>query len=271
MSNIWKIVILSIIAYLLGNITFARIFARVNRKDDITTHGSGNPGTMNMLRTHGVTLAVATLIFDALKAVISCLLAYFWLRNTASDYAVKLGIYIVGLCCVIGHNYPVIFKFKGGKGIATSFGFSCVAQPILIPVILAVFLTIFLIWKVASLASLSAVFVFVIIDSIMLLIKGYYACFVVLMLFLVLLVYAHRKNIDKLFKNNENKFDLKETIKKDKDYVKAKKEKRLQKKQDKQNKKLALAKNETAEEIAKDDSAEVEGAEKSKENEKAEQ
>jgi len=249
---------------LLGNVTFARIIAKFRRQDDITTHGSGNPGTMNMLRTHGVTLAVVTLIFDALKAVISCLIAYFWLRNTTSEYTVRLAMYICGLFCVIGHNYPVIYKFKGGKGIATSFGFSCVVQPILIPVVLGVFLTVFLIWKVASLASLSAVFAFVIIDSVILLINGYYACFVVLLVILSLLVFAHRKNIDKLFKNSENKFDLKATVQKDKDYAKQQKEKRLKKKQEKQNKKTE-DKEEIKEEVLEGNLSELED-----ENEKAE-
>ena len=242
MSDFWKIVILAVISYLLGNVTFARIIAKFRRQDDITTHGSGNPGTMNMLRTHGVTLAVVTLIFDALKAVISCLIAYFWLRGTTSDYTVKLAMYICGLFCVIGHNYPVIYKFKGGKGIATSFGFTCVVQPILIPVILVVFFTVFLVWKVASLASLSAAFAFVIVDSIILLVNGYYACFIVLMLIISLLIYAHRKNIDKLFKNAENKFDLKATVQKDKDFAKQQKEKRQKKKQEKQSKKTESAK-----------------------------
>ena len=108
MNNFWKIVIVAVISYFLGNVTFARIIAKFRRQDDITTHGSGNPGTMNMLRTHGVTLAVLTLIFDALKAVISCLIAYFWLRSTATEYVVNLAMYICGFVCVIGHNYPVV-------------------------------------------------------------------------------------------------------------------------------------------------------------------
>ena len=68
MSNFWKIVILVAGSYLIGNITFARLFSFFRNKDDITSHGSGNPGTMNVLRTHGLWLAVVTLIFDALKS-----------------------------------------------------------------------------------------------------------------------------------------------------------------------------------------------------------
>jgi len=236
MNNIWKFVILIIGSYLLGNINFARIFART-RKDDITTHGSGNPGTMNMLRTHGVWLAVATLVFDALKSVVSCLIGYFWLKATADAYTANLAIYICGLACILGHNYPVIFKFKGGKGVATGFGLVCVARPILIPVVLGVFFIVFLIWKVASLSSLSAVFTFLISESIFLLIKGYYASFIVLVLCVSFIFYAHRKNIKKFFEKKESKIDLKEAVQKDKDYAKKQKEKRALKKQERLEKK----------------------------------
>jgi glycerol-3-phosphate acyltransferase PlsY len=111
MSNIWKFVILIIVSYFFGNITFARFVARTRNNDDITTHGSGNPGTTNMLRTHGLTLAIVTLVLDALKSVICCVVAYFWLKPE-SGYLANLAVYVSGLSCIIGHIYPVIFKFK---------------------------------------------------------------------------------------------------------------------------------------------------------------
>ena len=235
MNNIWKFLILIVGSYLLGNINFARIFART-RQDDITTHGSGNPGTMNMLRTHGVWLAVITLLFDALKSIISCLIGFYWLKATSNLYAANLAIYICGLACILGHNYPIIYKFKGGKGVATGFGLVCVAEPLLIPVVLVVFLVIFLIWRVASLSSLSAVIAFLIADSVLLLINEYYASFSVLVVCVSLIFYAHRSNIKKFVENNERKIDLKEAVQKDKDYAKLQKEKRAMKKQQKNNK-----------------------------------
>ena len=234
MSDFWKFLILIVVSYLLGNVTFARLFSKT-RKDDITSHGSGNPGTMNMLRTYGVVLAILTLVFDALKSVIACLIGYFWLKYTSSAHAASLAVYICGLACVIGHNYPVIFKFKGGKGVATALGFACVARPILIPLILVVFITIFAIWKVASVSSLSAVFAFLIADSIILLMNGYYSSFIVLVVIVSFIVYAHRSNINRLFTKKENKIDLYEAVQKDKEYAQVKRERRMQKKQAKQN------------------------------------
>lgn len=225
MSNIWKFLILAVSSYLVGNVTFARLFARTRNNDDITTHGSGNPGTMNMLRTHGLWLAVVTLIFDALKSVVCCLWGYFWLKADGM-YLANLAIYTAGVSCIVGHCFPVLYKFKGGKGIATGFGMACVARPILIPVLLAVFLFIFLMWRIASLSSLTTVVVYLIGDSIFLLVNGFYGSFVLLLFAVALIFFQHRKNLQKLFDNKENKIDLNEAVQKDKDFAKEQKEKR---------------------------------------------
>ena len=229
MSNVWKFVILIVASYLLGNITFARLFARTRNNDDITTHGSGNPGTMNMLRTHGLWLAVVTLIFDALKAVICCLAGYFWVKATGSDYLANVAMYVAGVSCVVGHIYPVIYRFKGGKGVATGFGLACVVQPILIPVIVVVFGVVFAIWRVASLSSLSGVIAFVIGESVFLLAKGYYTSFILLVCIASLIVFAHRKNIEKLLANKEGRIDLNEAVQKDRDYALEQRQKRKKK------------------------------------------
>lgn len=225
MSNIWKFVILAVTSYLIGNITFARLLARTRNNDDITTHGSGNPGTMNMLRTHGLWLAVVTLLFDALKSAICCTVAYFWLKSQ-SGYASNLAVYVSGVCCIIGHIYPVIFKFKGGKGVATAFGVTCVARPTLIPLFMAVWLVVFFVCKIGSIASLSAVLMFMVGESVFLLVNGYYASFILLIIAVSLIIYAHRSNIKKIFDNKESKIDINEAVQKDKDYAKEQREKR---------------------------------------------
>ena len=225
MSDIWKFVILIVSSYFIGNVTFARLFAFTRNKDDITTHGSGNPGTMNVLRTHGLWLAVATLIFDALKAVICCVWGYLWLSPT-SGYMANLAVYFAGFSCIIGHCFPILYKFKGGKGVATGFGLACVARPVLIPVIIAVFLFVFLVWKIGSLASLITILVFFIIESIILLNLGYYASFIFLLVVVSIIFYAHRTNIKKIFDNKESKIDLNEAVEKDKKFAKEQKEKR---------------------------------------------
>lgn len=240
MSNAWKFVIVIVISYFMGNFTFARFLAKTRNKDDITTHGSGNPGTMNMLRTHGVWLAVLTLLFDAIKSVVCCVGALYFLGGPSAGYISNIAIYTAGLSCVIGHCYPVIFKFKGGKGVATSLGMAFVAHPIAGPVIMAVFLLIFLISKTASLASILCCIAYVIFDSVMLLHNGYYVSFLLLLCLMGLIVYAHRGNIKRIFSNSENKIEIKDAIQKDKDYAEEQKKKRhmllLKRKQKKQEK-----------------------------------
>lgn len=252
MSDIWKFLILIVSSYFVGNITFARLFALTRNKDDITTHGSGNPGTMNMLRTHGLWLAIVTLIFDALKSVAVCLWGYFWLKSSGA-YTANLAMYAAGVSCVVGHCYPLIYKFKGGKGIATGFGMACVVQPLFIPIMLVVFGSVFMIWKVGSLASLTTVVVFFISEAISLLHKGYYASFILLLSVVTLIVYAHRKNIKKLVDNKENRIDLNEAVQKDKDYAKEQKEKREKNKKLRAEKKKNQNKNEEAKDFSNEE------------------
>ena len=227
MSNAVKFLIVIVVSYFIGNVTFARFLAKTRNNDDITTHGSGNPGTMNMLRTHGLWLAVLTLVFDTVKSVICCVGAFYFLGGKAGGYVANIALYTAGLSCVIGHCYPVIFKFKGGKGVASSLGLAFAAHPIIGPIIIAVFVAIFLLTKTASLSSMLCAIAYVLIDSYMLLHEGYYVSFILLLVLLGLVVFAHRSNIKRIFSNKENKIEIKDAIQKDKDYAEEQKKKRL--------------------------------------------
>lgn len=219
-----KYILLIVFAYFMGNITFARILAK-NRNDDITKHGSGNPGTMNMLRTHGLTLGVCTLLFDAVKCVVPCLIGSLVLFNDNALLA-DISIYVAGLACVLGHMYPVIYKFKGGKGVASAFGMALVANPLVTGICFVVFVVTLIIFKIASLSSMICALGFVITSTVLLAMKEYYMSIALLWVLCILIIYAHRSNIKRLVKNNENKIDLNEVIQKDKDYAKAQKEKK---------------------------------------------
>ena len=97
------------VPYLLGSVNFALVISKVFYHDDIRKYGSGNAGMTNMLRTYGKGAAAATLLCDMLKSVVSVLFGSF-LLGTA------FGGYLAGMFCVIGHIFPIFFKFKGGKG-----------------------------------------------------------------------------------------------------------------------------------------------------------
>ena len=106
-----------IVPYLLGQLNFAIILSKKQFGVDIRNYGSGNGGTTNMLRTFGKKSAIITLGGDMGKAVVSCLVGYIFLG--------RLGAFIAGLFCILGHTMPIKYKFKGGKGVA------CLAATIL--------------------------------------------------------------------------------------------------------------------------------------------
>ena len=114
------LVILGLCSYLFGNVNFAKLISRC-KKDDITKHGSGNPGTLNMLRTFGFKWAIFNMLLEIAKGAIPTLIGKLWLG--------QIGMYVAGVCVILGHIFPVIFKFKGGKGVAAFAGFSLFALP----------------------------------------------------------------------------------------------------------------------------------------------
>jgi len=111
----------AVVAYLIGSINSSILISRAISGKDIRESGSGNAGATNMLRTHGKKMGILTLLIDVLKGIVAVLLA-----NIVMD---KIGYiewlptnYIAAVGVMLGHNYPVFFGFKGGKGVATSLG-----------------------------------------------------------------------------------------------------------------------------------------------------
>ena len=137
------------VAYLLGSISSAILVCRLFGHPDPRTQGSSNPGATNVLRIAGKPAAALTLLGDVLKGVLPVLAAT---ALGLSPFAVAL----VGFCAFLGHLFPVFFQFKGGKGVATAFG---VLFPLHWPsglVAGAVWLVVFGMLRISSVASLSA-------------------------------------------------------------------------------------------------------------------
>ena len=107
-------ILLVILAYLLGSIPFGFVIGKM-KGIDVRQYGSGNIGTSNVARTMGKTAAILTLLGDGLKALIPVLLAKYLLENEA-------WIVAVGLAAIVGHNWSLYMKFKGGKGVTTTYG-----------------------------------------------------------------------------------------------------------------------------------------------------
>ena len=143
-------ILTAIFAYLLGSLNFAILISK-SRNDDIRSHGSKNAGTTNMLRTYGKKMAVITLLGDFVKAVVAVLVGSF----ICMGLPYVNGTYIAALFCVLGHVFPIYFKFKGGKGIATAAGaiIAC-GEPFVLLILIVIFAVIVIGTKFVSLASI---------------------------------------------------------------------------------------------------------------------
>ena len=110
-----KLLITVVVSYLVGNINFALVLSRI-KHGDIRHSGSGNPGTMNVVRTYGKVVGVVCLLLDAFKAAVPAFFFWWLCAGKPYDISDKLGLYVSGLSVVVGHIFPVFLKFKGGKG-----------------------------------------------------------------------------------------------------------------------------------------------------------
>ena len=211
----WKYVVLVLIGYAFGNFNFARILSKL-RKNKITDSGSGNPGTMNMLRTHGAILGAITLLFDALKAAIPALIGFLWLGNgeyfsTESMIPMLAG----GVSAVVGHIFPVLYKFKGGKGIASTFGLFMMLNPIPGLIIFVICFIVFYFVKIGSVASFMFIYSFSIYQTIMPETRASWIPLVLIWGIVALDTYAHKENIKRLLTNSERITSFKEGVQKD--------------------------------------------------------
>ncbi len=217
---IWLICILTVIvAYLIGSINTSIILSKTLFGSDIHTSGSGNAGTTNMLRTHGKKMAIFTLLGDVLKGVVAVLLARladnFLVAIPSTDLAIAhiLGSlpYISGFFAVLGHNYPVFFGFRGGKGVATTLGVVLTTNWQLGLIVLAIALTIMLTTRYVSLGSCIGGALFPILYFVTGLIKGDFDMLSLIFTLAlgVLIVARHQSNIKRLLSGTENKLSFK--------------------------------------------------------------
>ncbi len=199
MEILYNLIIL-VIAYLIGSINTSIIVSKIMIGDDIRNHGSGNAGATNTLRTVGKKGAVFVVVGDVLKAVVAILLA-----RLISDNNI-LATYIAGIGAVIGHNFPIFFKFKGGKGIIVSTVAILFASPILGIITVVVAISVMAISKYVSLGSILGAVVFAILALIF---KNSDSEFVVFAFILALLaIYRHKTNIVRLLSGKENKLSF---------------------------------------------------------------
>ncbi|MBR4072614.1 MAG: glycerol-3-phosphate 1-O-acyltransferase PlsY [Clostridia bacterium] len=151
-------VVLSVnLAYLIGSINFAVIFSKLFIKEDIRNYGSGNAGATNVLRVGGPLPGILTFVFDAFKGFVACFTGKLLIEKLAEGTISPLvGAFICGLACMLGHVFPIFFRFKGGKGVATAVGIFSVCCPIAIILGLICFALVMVLSRIVSLSSLLA-------------------------------------------------------------------------------------------------------------------
>jgi glycerol-3-phosphate acyltransferase PlsY len=147
-----EIIVAALVGYAFGSIPFGLVITRLAGLGDIRSIGSGNIGATNVLRTGRKDLALATLLLDGGKGAIAVIVV----RLIADGPASELLALIAGLGAVIGHNFPIWLGFKGGKGVATTFGLIIAANPVVGLMSTTAWLAIALIYRYSSLAALVA-------------------------------------------------------------------------------------------------------------------
>lgn len=194
-----KIVLTIVISYLLGSCSTGIIYSKLSGGGDIRTKGSKNAGATNMLRVMGKKAAAITLIGDMLKGVIAALLGK-WLVGGA------FGAMLGSVFSVLGHNYPVFFGFKGGKGIATSFGSLLVALPVPVLISFVVFVVTVFATRYVSLGSILAAVAFPL--AVLVTQPFELPVFLLCVFEAALAIYRHRANIGRLLNHQENKISF---------------------------------------------------------------
>ncbi|MEO0317734.1 MAG: glycerol-3-phosphate 1-O-acyltransferase PlsY [Pseudomonadota bacterium] len=203
MNPVLTTVAAAIVAYLLGSISFAIVVSKLFRLDDPRTFGSGNPGATNVLRTGNKLAAVLTLLGDCVKGWIPVgLVVQFDDRLGLGD----AGIALVAIAVFAGHLWPLFFRFKGGKGVATALGVLLGLNPILGLATLVTWVVVAYAFRYSSLAALIAA---VFAPFYYGLLFGPDAKLAAVALMSVLLIYRHRKNIGKLLSGKESRIGKK--------------------------------------------------------------
>ena len=198
----------TVLAYLIGSLSFAVIVSRVMGLNDPRSYGSKNPGATNVLRSGNKVAAVATLLLDGFKGWLPVVaVQWFGAELGLGGGMAGLAVALVGLAAFLGHLYPVFFQFKGGKGVATAAGVLLGVSVVLGLATLATWMIVAFFSRYSSLAALAAAafapFFYLLGDRTVWYADKWVLAAVVLIS--ALLIYRHRENINKLLKGTESR------------------------------------------------------------------
>lgn len=192
-----------LIGYLLGSVNFSYIIAKKVAGIDIRDYGSGNAGATNTLRVLGKKAGIAVFVLDILKAMAAVGIGYVLTNDPAVMYA-------SGFSAIIGHNWPVFFQFRGGKGVATTIGLTLLMVTVPALVVGAIAIVVVMVTRYISLGSL----VFAIGLPFAVWLGGEPPAFIwISAAIAALIVVRHRSNIRRLLQGKENRLSQKRKTK----------------------------------------------------------
>lgn len=203
------IIAFCVLAFLIGGIPFGYLLGRLLLKDDIRKHGSGNIGATNVARILGWKWGFMVLFLDALKGLLPTLAIKLYLPEHTSIAMMNLGAILAGICCIVGHMYPVWLKLRGGKGVATALGVILVIAPQASGVALVTFLIVVGLTRIVGLASIVSVISFTVAQMILMGADAIVFKQLPMTLFSTLvpalIVWKHRSNIARMLRGDEKK------------------------------------------------------------------
>lgn len=200
-------ILFGIIAYLLGSIPTAVWVGRAKYDIDVREHGSKNAGATNTFRVLGKKPGIVVLSIDIIKGIVAVTAPFAsGIGTWQSDHLVNVQL-VAALCAVIGHVLPIFAGFKGGKGVATSLGVVVGIHPPAAGIMILIFLVVFILSNFVSLGAIIAAISFPLILKFIFDIQSLWLQVFSIVLATAVII-AHRKNIKRLLKGEENKMNL---------------------------------------------------------------
>ena len=205
------IALTAIVSYLIGSVNFSILLSKMLSGKDIRESGSGNAGATNMLRTYGKKMGVITLLLDVLKGIVVILLSRLVKNIAGTDEIYPVISYIAGVCVILGHNFPLYFGFKGGKGVATSLGVVLMLDWKVGLIVAVVAIAVMAVTRYVSLGSILGGAMYIVIEIVkMIVTKNVDAIQLVCVVIIGgLLIARHHANIKRLLSGTENKLGAK--------------------------------------------------------------
>ena len=213
-TNFLLVAAVVLISYLIGSVNFAVVYSKLFLGKDIRNEGSGNAGATNMLRTGGAWLGILTFVSDILKAALAAYIgklvfSYLFAQTALVMFSSLFGGYLGLVSAMLGHVFPIFFKFKGGKAVSCSVGGLLVCTPVPILLGLGVFAICVFATKIVSLSSLVAtaavvLFTIIMVDATLPILPQ-----IIFIVIAALIIYLkHSENIKRLISGTEKKITI---------------------------------------------------------------